>query len=71
MTRDVMAQVAMHNMMESVWTTVEVIFFSRTKVRAMNMHIVLATTHKGNLTMAEHIAKMKTFINKMATMGKP
>nr|CAB3466054.1 unnamed protein product [Digitaria exilis] len=57
MTREVMAQVATHKTAATLWAAVEVIFSSQTKAR-------------GNLTMAEYIAKMKTLTDDMATAGK-
>nr|CAB3483590.1 unnamed protein product [Digitaria exilis] len=60
MTREVMTQAA-----------VEVIFSSQTRTRAMNTRIALATTQKGTLSMADYIAKMKTYVDDMTVAGKP
>lgn len=71
MTREVMAQVTTHTTAAAVWAAVEVIFSSQTRAHAMNTHIALAKTQKGNLSMPDYIAKMKTYVDDMAAAGKP
>lgn len=71
MTRDVMAQVASHKMAAAVWSAVEVIFLSQTKARTMNTLIALATTQKGNRTMAEYLSKMRSLTDGVAAARKP
>jgi glutathionylspermidine synthase len=70
-TRDVMAQVSSCATPREVWTLLEQTYASRSKARVVNTRMALATTQKGNMSISEYIAKMKSFADEMASVGKP
>jgi glutathionylspermidine synthase len=70
MTKDVMAQVASCSNPREVWTLLEQTYASRSKARVVNTRMALATTQKGNMTIFEYIAKMKSLANEMVSTRK-
>ena len=44
---------------------------SQSRSRALNTHLALSTTRKGDLSVAEYIRKMKSLADEMASAGKP
>ena len=46
-------------------------YASQTRARVVNTPIALATTQKGNMTIAEYVGKMKALGDEMASAGKP
>lgn len=71
MTRDILSQVASCKIAAEVWNVVEVMFSSMTKARSINTRITLATTKKGDLSIAEFVSKMRSYADDMANSGKP
>lgn len=71
MTRDILAQVASYVHARPLWQALEGTFASQTRARAVNIHIALATTRKGALTVTEYIGKMRSLADEMAAAGKP
>jgi hypothetical protein len=49
---------------------VEAMFTSMSRVRTVNTRIALATMKKGNLSMAEYVAKMRSLADEIASAGK-
>ena len=45
-------------------------FTSMSRARTVNTRIALATTKKGNLSMAEYVAKMRSLADEIASAGK-
>ncbi|WVZ56301.1 hypothetical protein U9M48_006851 [Paspalum notatum var. saurae] len=45
--------------------------FIQSRSRAVNTHIALATTQKGNQSITDYVAKMKYLADEMACAGKP
>jgi hypothetical protein len=70
MTRDVMAQVSSCATPREIWNLLEQTHASRSKSRVINTRMALATTQKGNLSISEYLAKMKSFVDDMASAGK-
>jgi hypothetical protein len=70
MTRDVMAQVSSCATPREIWNLLEQTHASRSKSRVINTRMALATTQKGNLSISEYLAKMKSFVDDMASTGK-
>jgi hypothetical protein len=71
MTRDIMAQVSSCETPREVWKLLEQTYASRSKARVVNTRMALATTQKGNMSISEYLAKMKSFAYDMASAGKP
>jgi hypothetical protein len=46
-------------------------FASLTRARAVNLHIALSTTKKGNVNVVEYFAKMKGYADDMTVAGRP
>jgi hypothetical protein len=45
-------------------------FSSQNRARALNTHLALATTKKGNSTIAEFVGKMKALGDQMVAAGR-
>ncbi|WVZ90814.1 hypothetical protein U9M48_037076 [Paspalum notatum var. saurae] len=71
MSKEVLIQLSACKTAREVWTVVEAMFTSMTKARSINTRIALATTKKGELSMAEYISKMRSLGDEMASSGKP
>lgn len=69
--RDVQSQVVMKQTAAAAWSTIEAMFSSQTRARAVNTRIALATTQKGNLSVAEYVGKMRSLGDDMAAAGRP
>jgi hypothetical protein len=54
-----------------VWSALDGMFASPTRAHTVNIHIALATTKKGIVTMSEYFSKMKTHTDEMASSGQP
>ena len=70
MSKDVLAQVATTKTAAQVWSTLEEIYASETRARAVNTRIALATAKKGATSVAEYVSKMKALGDEMASAGK-
>ncbi|WVZ48786.1 hypothetical protein U9M48_000195 [Paspalum notatum var. saurae] len=71
LSREVLAQIGTCKTATQLWKTLEKMYSSQTRARAVNTRIALATTQKGNMTMTEYIGKMKSLADEMACAGKP
>ncbi|WVZ64382.1 hypothetical protein U9M48_013903 [Paspalum notatum var. saurae] len=71
LSKEAMAQVATMTTSAQVWKVLEDTYSSQTRARAVNTRIALATTKKGNMSMAEYVGKMKALGDEMASLGKP
>jgi hypothetical protein len=71
MTRDVMVQVSGCETPREVWKLLEQTYASCSKAQVVNTRMALATTQKGNMSISEYLAKMKSFEDDMASVGKP
>jgi hypothetical protein len=65
-----MAQVSSCATPREIWNLLEQTHASRSKSRVINTRMALATTQKGNLSISEYLAKMKSFVDDMASAGK-
>ncbi|XP_010240752.1 uncharacterized protein LOC104581264 [Brachypodium distachyon] len=54
-----------------IWEAIEQMFSSSMLAKLVNTRIALATTPKGNMTVTEYFAKIKSFGDEMASVGKP
>jgi hypothetical protein len=57
--------------MVAAWKMIENVFGSQTRARAVNVHMALATTQKGNMSLTEYVNKMRKLGDDMALAGKP
>lgn len=71
LSREILVHVADKKTAAELWQTIEAMFSSQTRARSINTRIALATTPKGNMSVAEYIGKMKTLADEMASAGKP
>lgn len=70
LSKDVLGQVATAKTAADVWGTLEKIYASQTRARAVNTRIALATAQKGAMSIAEYVGKMKALGDEMASVGK-
>jgi hypothetical protein len=70
-SKDIRMQVASKSSAAEAWSTIEVLFTSQTRARAVNTRLALATTKKGAMKATEYIAKMRALGNEMAVAGRP
>ena len=71
LSREVLNQVATCTYAAQLWKAPEDMYASQTRARVVNTWIALATTQKGNMTIAEYVGKMKALGDEMASAGKP
>lgn len=71
LTRETLVGVATMRTSAQVWRTLEEMFSSQTRARSVNTRIALATTKKGNLTVAEYFSKMRSYADELVAAGKP
>jgi hypothetical protein len=69
-SKDVLIQVAVKKTSAEAWQKIEAMFSSQTRVRVVNTRLALATTHKGNMTVAVYIGKMHSLGDQMAAAGR-
>jgi hypothetical protein len=73
LTREVIQQVATSKKCDrcmAEWQTIELAYGSQTRVRAVNTHLALVTTHKGNMSVTEYVTKIRALGDEMASAGK-
>jgi hypothetical protein len=70
-TKEILVHVAAAKTAADAWKILEEQLASQTRARAVNVCMALATTRKGNLSVAEYLAKMQGLGNDMAGTGKP
>jgi hypothetical protein len=70
MTKETLSQVRGCRTAAETWIVVEGNFTSATRARTVNTRIALATTKKGDLSIADYINKMHNLGDEMATVGK-
>jgi hypothetical protein len=57
-TKEILVRIAAAKTTANAWKILEEQFSSQTRARAVDTRMALATTCKGNLSMAEYLAKM-------------
>lgn len=70
LSREILAQVADLVTASEVWAALGGMFSSQMRARTVNIRIALATTPKGDMSITEYMAKMKTLGDDMASAGK-
>jgi hypothetical protein len=70
-TKEILVRVATAKMAVDAWNILGEQFSSQTRARAVGTRMALATTHKGNLSVAEYLAKMQSLGNDMVVVGHP
>lgn len=70
-SKELLVQVAAKPTAAEAWTAIETMFASRTRARAVNTRLALATTRKGNMTVTEYVGKMRSLGDEMAAAGRP
>jgi hypothetical protein len=53
------------------WEEIDNYFASQSRACVISTRMALSTVQKGNSTVAEYFAKMKTLADEMASTGKP
>ena len=69
-TPNILSQLTACKTAAEVWSAVEAMFTSMSRARTVNTRIALATTKKGNLSMAEYVSKMRSLADEIASAGK-
>jgi hypothetical protein len=70
-SKEILAQIATKQSAAEAWTVIQTMFASKTRARAVNMRLALATAQKGSSTVTEYGAKMRTLGDEMAAAGRP
>jgi hypothetical protein len=70
-SKEILTQVATKPIAAEAWQTIETMFSSKTRARAVNTHLTLAITYKGAMTVTEYIGKMCSLGDEMAAAGRP
>jgi hypothetical protein len=68
--REALVQVSTKEVAAEAWATIEEMFSSQTRARVVNTCLALATTQKGNMTVAEYVSKMKALGDEMAATDR-
>jgi hypothetical protein len=70
-TKEILVHVATAKMVVDAWNILGEQFSSQTRARVVGTRMALATTRKGNLSVAEYLAKMQSLGNDMVAVGCP
>jgi hypothetical protein len=70
LTKEVLPQVSAKETAAELWEALEVIYASKTRARAVNTRVALATTQKGNQSITEYVGKMRSLADEMAAAGR-
>ena len=70
LSHEVMAQVATLETPQEVYGELVRMYASASRARTVNTRIALATTRKGNMSVTEYVAKIKSLADDMASAGK-
>lgn len=70
LSRDVLVNVSSCKMAAEAWLVIETSFSSMTKARSVNTRIALATTRKGDLSIAAYASKMRALGDELSNAGK-
>lgn len=70
-SKEVLTQIATKTTAVDAWRTIETMFSSQKRARAVNTRLALSTTHKGNMTVTEYVGKMRSLGDEMAAAGRP
>jgi hypothetical protein len=71
LAREILQQVAAKETSAALWAAIEDMFSTQNRARALNTRLALATTKKGNMTIAEFVGKMKALGDQMVAAGRP
>ncbi|WVZ96725.1 hypothetical protein U9M48_042326 [Paspalum notatum var. saurae] len=71
LSKEIMPQVATATSAAQAWKLLKDMFASQVRARSVNIRLALTTTQKGNSTISEYYAKMKSLGDQMAAAGKP
>jgi hypothetical protein len=69
-SKEVLTQVATLTTPEEVWKEFHSMYMSQSRSRVMHLHSKLASTRKGDMTVAAYSAKMKGYADEMTSAGK-
>jgi hypothetical protein len=70
-SKEILVRIAMAKTAAEAWTKLVDQFTSHTRAHAISMCMALVNTRKGNLLVAEYLAKMQSIDNDMSATGKP
>jgi hypothetical protein len=70
-SKEILAQIGTKQSAAEAWTIIETMFMSKTRARAVNTRLALATAQKGSSTVTEYVAKMRALGDEMAAAGRP
>lgn len=68
---EVLAQIVGLHTSREVWTTLEQTFSLQSQASVMNSRLSLASSKKGNLSVAGYFQKMKSYGDTLAAIGEP
>lgn len=71
LSREVFTQVATLTRASEVWSAIEGIYASQSRVRVINTRLARSATKKENLSMSDYVGKMKSLADEMSSAGKP
>ncbi|WVZ77133.1 hypothetical protein U9M48_025033 [Paspalum notatum var. saurae] len=71
LSKEVLPPVAAKETALETWNVIETMYSSQTRAHAVNTRLALATTQKGNMTVAEYVGKMRALGDDMAAAGRP
>lgn len=69
-SKDILVQVVSVPTAAGVWQAIEGLCASQSRARVINTRMALATTQKGNMSVADYVTKMRALADEMASAGK-
>ena len=69
LSREIIAQVVTLQTPAEVWAAIEAMFAAQTEAQAINTRIELTNLKKGNMSMADNLAKIKMLTDEIACTG--
>jgi hypothetical protein len=70
LSKEVLGQVTSCDTAAQVWVAMHGMYASQSRARVMHLRTKLASTRKGDMSMANYFAKMKEYIDEMVAAGK-
>ena len=71
LSREILAQVVTLQTPAEVWAAIQAMFAAQTEAQAINTRMELTNLKKGNMSMAQYLAKIKMLTDEIACTGAP
>ena len=71
LSREVLAQVVTLQTPAEIWKAIHDTFAAQNQAQEINTRIALANLHKGNSSMVDYLAKIKSLADEIATTSTP